>query len=106
MPRRPLPLRALALGLPLLLAFAAGAHASPRERRRDACDAAHSPGERYALGCWRLRTEAGRGFGVHGGAPVARSHAAPPAEREAASSKRLQRRRDWLRAREAAVGTP
>jgi len=76
-----------------------GAEASPRERRAEACTRARGDGERQALGCWRLRQEAGRGQRIHGGAAVADFYATVPVEREAADSKADQRRRDWARAR-------
>ncbi|KMO37707.1 hypothetical protein VQ02_12815 [Methylobacterium variabile] len=94
------PLSRLALlGSLALAALAGSAEASPRERRTEACTRARSDGERQALGCWRLRTEDGRGQRIHGGAAVAEFYATVPAEREATESKADQRRRDWVRAR-------
>ncbi|KMO44479.1 hypothetical protein VQ03_02955 [Methylobacterium tarhaniae] len=84
------------------LAFAAlsfSAEASPRASRAEACTRARGDGERQALGCWRLRQEAGRGQRIHGGAAVADFYATVPADRETAESKADQRRRDWVRAR-------
>lgn len=90
----------LALLAPLVLtALPGAADASPRDRRAEACTRARSDGERQALGCWRLRQEAGRGRRIHGGAAVTEFYATVPAEREAAESKADQRRRDWVRAR-------
>ncbi|SFU30354.1 hypothetical protein SAMN02799631_00020 [Methylobacterium sp. 174MFSha1.1] len=91
--------RALLLGSLALLALAGSAAASPRDSRVEACTRARGDGERQALGCWRLRDEAGRGQRIHGGAAVADFYATVPAEREAAESKAAQRRRDWVRAR-------
>ncbi|MCF4125768.1 hypothetical protein [Methylobacterium sp. SyP6R] len=82
-----------------LLALAGHAEASPRANRAEACSRARSDGEREALGCWRLRHEAGRGQRIHGGAAVADFYATVPADREAVESKADQRRRDWVRAR-------
>ncbi|TNC10438.1 hypothetical protein FF100_22465 [Methylobacterium terricola] len=90
----------LALMAPLVLtALPGAAEASPRDRRAEACTRARSDGERQALGCWRLRQEAGRGQRIHGGAAVAEFYATVPVEREALQSKADQRRRDWARAR-------
>ncbi|AWN50858.1 hypothetical protein [Methylobacterium sp. 17Sr1-1] len=91
--------RALLLGSLALAALTGSAAASPRDTRAEACTRARSDGERQALGCWRLRDEAGRGQRIHGGAAVADFYATVPAEREAAESKSDQRRRDWVRAR-------
>ncbi|MGX7707244.1 hypothetical protein [Methylobacterium sp. Gmos1] len=99
--RKPQPSsRALVLlGSLALAALAGSAEASPRNTRAEACTRARSEGERQALGCWRLRDEAGRGQRIHGGVAVADFYATVPAEREAAASKADQRRRDWVRAR-------
>lgn len=90
----------LALAAPLSpIVPASASEASPRQNRAEACTRARSDGERQALGCWRLRHEAGRGQRIHGGAAVADFYATVPAEREAADAKADQRRRDWARAR-------
>ncbi len=89
----------LALSSVTLAAFAGHAEASPRASRAEACTRARSDGEREALGCWRLRHEAGRGQRIHGGAAVEEFYATLPADRETAESKADQRRRDWVRAR-------
>jgi hypothetical protein len=97
--RKPSLIRVALLG-PLVLAALSGiAEAAPRDRRAEACTRARSDGERQALGCWRLRQEAGRGQRIHGGAAVADFYATVPVDREAADSKADQRRRDWARAR-------
>ncbi|KMO10030.1 hypothetical protein [Methylobacterium platani] len=97
--RKPSLSRLVLLAPLALAAFSSTADASPRDRRAEACTRARSDGERQALGCWRLRQEAGRGQRIHGGAAVADFYATVPVERETAESKADQRRRDWARAR-------